>query len=256
MSAQDCRSSGSENIHRDANGGGVEWKGAGIVSDGCASCDGHQNHSSARLQRCAGCKRVMYCSTDCQRAHWPIHKKLCKLSAQMLQELSGLEPQAARSAAEFDKWASLHRPAFVFAIHHALQLEANPDAHKSHGLYVELTAKPDRHKYPLHQRYNINRGFIVPLDVLHQMVGGASHGEELASAYPTPDEDRRIGVMLLGFNRVARWQRLGLMEHGHLGEIARYVGISQDWVSWLEKAINENLQAKIRLPKAPKSGQR
>lgn len=233
----------------------MEWKGPRFASDGCASCNGHRDPSSNRLQRCAGCKRVMYCSVECQRAHWPIHKKLCKLSAQMLQEISGLQPQAARSAAEFDKWASLHRPVFVFVIHHALQLEANPDAHKSCGLYVELTAKPDRHKYPLHQRYNISRGCIVSLDVLRQIVGGAPHAEELASVYPTPDEDRRIGVMLLSFNRVARWQRLGLMEHGQLGEIWPNVGISQDWVSWLEKAINENLQAKIRLPKAPKSGQ-
>ncbi|EIW85721.1 hypothetical protein CONPUDRAFT_70457 [Coniophora puteana RWD-64-598 SS2] len=232
----------SEPAPQDDYGGEAKWQGPGILADGCASCDAHQGPGSKRLQRCAGCKRVLYC-------------KLCKLNAKMLQEISGSQPQAAGVAAEFDKWATLHRPIFVFAIYHALQLGKNPDAYKSHGLYVEFTAKPDRHKYPLHQRYNVGMGCIVSLDTLHQMVSETPHGEELATVYPRPEEDRQIGVILLTFNGMARWQRLGLMELEQLGAIARSIGIPKDWVSWLEKAINENLQAKIRLPRDFKGGQ-
>jgi hypothetical protein len=29
-------------------------------------------------QRCSGCLQVCYCSTACQRAHWPLHKLACK----------------------------------------------------------------------------------------------------------------------------------------------------------------------------------
>mmetsp|Transcript_20434 Transcript_20434/g.20554 ORF Transcript_20434/g.20554 Transcript_20434/m.20554 type:complete len:294 (-) Transcript_20434:181-1062(-) len=29
------------------------------------------------FKRCSRCKRVRYCSVDCQRDHWPIHKKDC-----------------------------------------------------------------------------------------------------------------------------------------------------------------------------------
>ena len=30
------------------------------------------------LFKCAGCTRPRYCSTECQRAHWPIHREDCK----------------------------------------------------------------------------------------------------------------------------------------------------------------------------------
>ena len=28
---------------------------------------------------CASCKKVRYCSRTCQRTHWAVHKKLCKM---------------------------------------------------------------------------------------------------------------------------------------------------------------------------------
>ena len=30
------------------------------------------------LPRCTGCKSSSYCSKDCQRSDWPLHKQLCK----------------------------------------------------------------------------------------------------------------------------------------------------------------------------------
>ena len=32
--------------------------------------------------RCGACKLVSYCSRSCQRAHWPMHKPLCKVVSQ------------------------------------------------------------------------------------------------------------------------------------------------------------------------------
>eukprot|EP01084_Bolivina_argentea_P128994 227901_1 len=40
----------------------------------CAVCTASAN------KRCSGCKRVYYCSEQCQSNHWKQHKKECKLS--------------------------------------------------------------------------------------------------------------------------------------------------------------------------------
>jgi hypothetical protein len=46
----------------------------------------------AKLQKCAKCKDISYCSKECQKTHWPKHKKECKT------------PEA-REAEEQARWA-------------------------------------------------------------------------------------------------------------------------------------------------------
>jgi len=43
----------------------------------CASC----NTSNAEY-KCSRCRRVFYCSRDCQRRHWPEHKTVCRAPQQ------------------------------------------------------------------------------------------------------------------------------------------------------------------------------
>ena len=40
----------------------------------CSYC----NEKKDKLLRCGGCKKVYYCSIDCQRPHWKKHKKICR----------------------------------------------------------------------------------------------------------------------------------------------------------------------------------
>jgi len=45
-----------------------------FATDACAKC-GKRN---VKLLRCSLCKNVLYCSTDCQKADWKVHKvSLC-----------------------------------------------------------------------------------------------------------------------------------------------------------------------------------
>ena len=39
----------------------------------CANCD----KQSERVMLCAGCKKVTYCDSTCQKTHWKLHKKTC-----------------------------------------------------------------------------------------------------------------------------------------------------------------------------------
>ena len=50
----------------------------------CAYCCYRFRSSSStergsRLQRCRGCKIVRYCSLEHHRAHWPLHRKFCRV---------------------------------------------------------------------------------------------------------------------------------------------------------------------------------
>ena len=43
----------------------------------CCQC--HKRHDPLdRSLKCSGCKRVHYCSRECQKEHWPIHRIQCK----------------------------------------------------------------------------------------------------------------------------------------------------------------------------------
>ena len=48
--------------------------------DICANC-GKGEEESGKLQKCAACNLVKYCSRECQAAHRPQHKKACKKRA-------------------------------------------------------------------------------------------------------------------------------------------------------------------------------
>ena len=43
----------------------------------CESTDGHGSGRRGKLQRCSGCRLVLYCNTGCQKNCWKFHKRLC-----------------------------------------------------------------------------------------------------------------------------------------------------------------------------------
>ncbi len=46
---------------------------------GCVRCLISPSSSSTPFQVCSGCKRVAYCSRDCQKVDWKDHKVMCKM---------------------------------------------------------------------------------------------------------------------------------------------------------------------------------
>ena len=49
----------------------------------CAECG---EEGGASLKTCKSCKLVKYCNADCQKNHWPKHKKECKRHAAELYD--------------------------------------------------------------------------------------------------------------------------------------------------------------------------
>ena len=46
----------------------------------CAFCEESPLRASFTLSRCGKCRQVCYCSTECQKVHWKLHRKECKAS--------------------------------------------------------------------------------------------------------------------------------------------------------------------------------
>jgi hypothetical protein len=44
----------------------------------CSNPGCTMNEKKVKLLKCGQCKITLYCSPDCQRGHWKIHKKHCK----------------------------------------------------------------------------------------------------------------------------------------------------------------------------------
>jgi hypothetical protein len=44
----------------------------------CGWCEEIPAHAAFKLSLCGRCRRVAYCSEQCQKAHWKGHKKFCK----------------------------------------------------------------------------------------------------------------------------------------------------------------------------------
>ena len=47
----------------------------------CTNCERNADLKSV-MRKCSGCRRVEYCSRDCQRQHWKFHKKHCRAWAE------------------------------------------------------------------------------------------------------------------------------------------------------------------------------
>jgi hypothetical protein len=52
----------------------------------CADCGKEEVEGIVSLKACKSCMLVKYCNAECQKNHWPTHKKLCKQRAAELRD--------------------------------------------------------------------------------------------------------------------------------------------------------------------------
>ncbi|KAF4618893.1 hypothetical protein D9613_009803 [Agrocybe pediades] len=109
----------------------------------CQQCFKGDTHDH-RLLACSKCKRSYYCNRDCQMAHWPEHKPLCKMTQEFREGLKA-NPAGGPSLADADKrikrWLQLSRPLLGWASLHALTLKTTPERIRTHLLCINLEPK-------------------------------------------------------------------------------------------------------------------
>ncbi|KAE9373629.1 hypothetical protein N431DRAFT_438855 [Stipitochalara longipes BDJ] len=63
----------------------------------CASCSAPETDPENPLKPCAKCQTIRYCSRDCQKKDWKLHKKVCATAAQIYAQNANLKPAAPRA---------------------------------------------------------------------------------------------------------------------------------------------------------------
>ena len=61
----------------------------------CASCAILEVDPEKPLRPCSKCQTVRYCSRDCQKKDWKVHKKTCASAAQIYAQTADLKPASA-----------------------------------------------------------------------------------------------------------------------------------------------------------------
>uniref|UniRef100_A0A6C0HZX2 MYND-type domain-containing protein n=1 Tax=viral metagenome TaxID=1070528 RepID=A0A6C0HZX2_9ZZZZ len=71
-----------------------------------------QPQGNMQLPSCAKCKKIKYCSRDCQKEHWPVHKLICKKSIELVNPINDAKREIRKikdPVLQAQSRSSLHR---------------------------------------------------------------------------------------------------------------------------------------------------
>ncbi|SJL15844.1 uncharacterized protein ARMOST_19349 [Armillaria ostoyae] len=122
----------------------------GPLHHACGRCLNCPNAGEKQYSRCAGCSTTYYCSQQCQKAHWPQHKAMCKdrktARAQLKEreERARLAGQVYYDPRTLTAWYRMHDSAVEFAAYHVLEIFKGPkhSLMATHVAYFELDQSP------------------------------------------------------------------------------------------------------------------
>ncbi|KAH9911647.1 uncharacterized protein B0H18DRAFT_892152 [Fomitopsis serialis] len=92
-----------------------------------------------KLLACSRCKSLYYCSRECQKADWPLHKNIINMN-QHIERLSLTDPSAAQKAKHWLEW-QMSIDSWAYAS--ALRLQKNPGRAHTHLVLEKSVYTPD-----------------------------------------------------------------------------------------------------------------
>ncbi|KAK7677232.1 hypothetical protein QCA50_019826 [Cerrena zonata] len=164
--------------------GGVRWLEGVITREGltarmeerttkaCRHCGIREPEKT--LFRCSGCKHIFYCSRECQKANWRLHKEPCKETAEAkakAEKLKAEDPKAAQKALDWIKYRESTTPTNGSFLAHALGVHKDPSRGRTHIILRELEYRPKQSKDFRFRFHVVRIGVFKVQDVLKDIEG-------------------------------------------------------------------------------------
>ncbi|KAF7344532.1 hypothetical protein MSAN_01935100 [Mycena sanguinolenta] len=216
-----------------------------LVHCSCATCYKPETEE-LKHKRCGSCRKTAYCSKECQKEHWPIHKQTCQLQRENRAFLPARGTEARVTLSDIKKWFSKHTQLLVYAATNAMNLHdrANVCLIKTHMLVVVLEPAPS----------GIHEDFVYKFAALCEIGGPACHLAADARAAATalagrPDEGGRYGLIMHVSSGTAPvyFTTISVDLGTSLQHVRRLGPPDSDWKAFLQRAINKTLEAKDRM---------
>ncbi|OBZ66306.1 hypothetical protein A0H81_13875 [Grifola frondosa] len=120
----------------------------------CATCTVRSMQKPLFL--CSRCHDTYYCSRECQKSHWKVHKLVCEGNLRAKKEadrLSKIEPKIGQLLNDWKIWLELPKNAVDEAQASALKLQQDPSRGRTHIVFREVeyvsSAKDPRRKFKI-----------------------------------------------------------------------------------------------------------
>ncbi|KAJ7249479.1 hypothetical protein C8J57DRAFT_1357132 [Mycena rebaudengoi] len=135
----------------------------------CRTCQARE--PLVTLSKCNNCKHIYYCSKECQKAHWKLHKVECReMSAQRekIEQMSETDPEGAKRAADWSLWCNSRHDATQFSVADALGLHRDPKRARTHIVFKQVEYVPSATKLK-HKFRVVSCGVFRIRDVLRDL---------------------------------------------------------------------------------------
>ncbi|TCD61260.1 hypothetical protein EIP91_008693 [Steccherinum ochraceum] len=121
----------------------------------------------ASLSKCARCKFVFYCSRECQKADWKVHKPTCQAyvsEQKLIDEVRKRQgPQAALQLADISRWRHSSHYANFEALIHALGLRQDPNRGRTHIVLRQVECVSDPRPVDFRDRVRVTKFSVYKL---------------------------------------------------------------------------------------------